>query len=74
VKEYHLAGYSERDGCLVDTHNHPVYNEVWDLYEYVLKYLGPRPTLIEWDADIPALPVLMREAAKARHRIEQCHV
>lgn len=73
VKEYHLAGYSVRDGCLVDTHNHPVYPEVWELYEYVLQQIGPRPTLIEWDSDIPALPVLMGEAAKAQQRMESCH-
>jgi len=73
VKEYHLAGFSERDGCLVDTHDHPVYPEVWDLYETVLQHIGPRPTLIEWDSDIPALPVLMGEAAKAQQRMENCH-
>jgi hypothetical protein len=74
VKEYHLAGYSVRDGCLVDTHNHPVYPEVWDLYDQVLQHLGPRPTLIEWDTDIPALDVLMGEAAKAQRKIENYHV
>lgn len=73
VKEYHLAGFSERDGCLVDTHDHAVYDEVWDLYERVLRHIGPRPTLIEWDSDIPALPVLMGEAAKAQQRMEACH-
>ncbi len=73
VQEYHLAGYSVRDGCLVDTHDHPVYPEVWELYEYVLQQIGPRPTLIEWDADIPALSVLMAEAAKAQQRMEATH-
>lgn len=73
VKEYHLAGYSERDGCLIDTHDHAVYDEVWKLYERVLRRIGPRPTLIEWDSDIPALPVLMGEATKARQRMEACH-
>ena len=76
VKEYHLAGYSTRDGCLVDTHDHPVYPEVWQLYESVLRQIGPRPTLIEWDSDIPALSVLMGEAAKAQQRLdalEACH-
>lgn len=72
VKEYHLAGYSVRDGCLVDTHDHPVYPEVWGLYEYVLQQIGPRPTLIEWDSDIPALPVLLAEAAKAQQYMESC--
>ena len=73
VKEYHLAGYSVIDGCLVDTHDHPVYPEVWKLYEFALQHIGPRPTLIEWDSDIPALPVLMGEAAKAQQRLEECH-
>ncbi|MBI3903097.1 MAG: DUF692 domain-containing protein [Nitrosomonadales bacterium] len=74
VKEYHLAGYSVRDGCLVDTHNHPVYPEVWELYEAVLQHIGPRPTLIEWDTDIPELAVLMGEAAKAQQRLEKLEV
>ncbi|NNM69721.1 MAG: DUF692 domain-containing protein [Gallionella sp.] len=73
VKEYHLAGFSERDGCLVDTHNHPVYEEVWKLYESVLRHIGLRPTLIEWDSDIPALSVLMAEAAQAQQRLKDCH-
>lgn len=72
VQEYHLAGYSVRDGCLVDTHNCAVYPEVWALYESVLRHIGPRPTLIEWDADIPELSVLMNEAGKAQQRMEQC--
>jgi uncharacterized protein (UPF0276 family) len=74
VLEYHLAGYSERDGCLVDTHDHPVHPEVWKLYERVLQLIGPRPTLIEWDRDIPALPVLLNEADKALCRMEACNV
>ena len=74
VKEYHLAGYSRRDGCLVDTHDHPVCPETWELYAQVLQHIGPRPTLIEWDRDIPALPVLMGEAAKAQQRMEAIHV
>lgn len=70
VKEYHLAGYSIRDGCLVDTHDHPVYPGVWKLYEFALRHIGPRPTLIEWDSDIPALPILMDEAAKAQRCLD----
>jgi uncharacterized protein len=74
IKEYHLAGFSTRDGCLVDTHDHPVYPAVWELYELALQHIGPRPTLIEWDTDIPALPVLIGEAEKARQRLENIHV
>jgi len=73
VMEYHLAGFSVRNGCLVDTHDHPVYPGAWELYEYTLQHIGPRPTLIEWDSDIPALPVLLGEAAKAQQRLEDCH-
>lgn len=73
VQEYHLAGYSIRDGCLVDTHDHPVYPEVWKLYETVLRHIGPRPTLIEWDSNIPPLRMLMGEANKAQQYMEQMH-
>lgn len=74
VKEIHLAGHTQRDfedgSILVDTHNRPVKPEVWELYEYTIKRLGPVPTLIEWDGDIPALPVLIAEADKAQALID----
>lgn len=73
VKEYHLAGYSIRGGCLVDTHSTQVCPEVWGLYESALKRIGPRPTLIEWDNDIPDLPVLLAEAAKAQQYMGRLH-
>jgi len=69
VQEIHLAGHSvlEFDGqqMLIDTHGTPVCNAVWDLYRAALRRFGAAPTLIEWDTDIPALEVLMAEAAKA---------
>jgi uncharacterized protein (UPF0276 family) len=65
IGEIHLAGYSERDGMLVDTHSQPVHPGVWQLYTQVIEQLGPRPTLIEWDLDIPPLDTLQAEAAKA---------
>ncbi len=73
VKEYHLAGYGIMDGCLVDTHGAPVCPEVWDLYELALRHIGPRPTLIEWDTDIPELPTLLGEATKAQQYMERYH-
>ena len=73
IAEYHLAGHSIQDGCLVDTHSGRVCDEVWDLYEHALRHIGPRPTLIEWDTDIPPLHVLLEEAAHARHQMEACH-
>jgi uncharacterized protein len=74
VQEYHLAGFSNHDGCLVDTHDHAVCDAVWDLYQTALQLIGSRPTLIEWDSNIPALSVLQNEAAKAQRLMEQNHV
>lgn len=75
VREIHLAGHTERefdDGkLLVDTHNRPVRNEVWDLYEYTVMRLGSVPTLIEWDGDIPDLSVLIGESDKAQKIIDK---
>jgi hypothetical protein len=71
VLEYHLAGHSVQDGCLVDTHSDKVCAEVWDLYQFVLQNIGPRPTLIEWDNDIPELSVLLDEAKQAQKYLEQ---
>ena len=66
IGQYHLAGYEEADGLLIDTHGRPVAAEVWALYEFALARFGPRPALVEWDTDLPALDVLLEEAAKAR--------
>ncbi|BCK88737.1 hypothetical protein MIZ01_2543 [Sideroxyarcus emersonii] len=71
VGEYHLAGPSLIDGCLVDTHSAPVFDDAWELYETALRHIGRRPTLIEWDVDIPALDVLQAEARKAQQRMDR---
>ena len=70
VEEIHLAGYTrEADDkerpLLIDTHNRPVDDIVWDLYAHTVALIGPVPTLIEWDADVPAWPTLKREAGRA---------
>lgn len=65
VGEIHLAGYDQCEDFLVDTHGKRVHPPVWELYEYALARLGPRPTLIEWDTDIPPLAVLQDEASHA---------
>lgn len=66
VAEIHLAGFERAAGMLVDTHGTPVAEEVWALYERALARIGPRPTLIEWDTDIPSLDLLLAEASRAR--------
>jgi uncharacterized protein len=68
VGEIHLAGHEREGGLLVDTHSRRVCDEVWALYEHAIERLGARPTLIEWDADIPALEVLVDEARNAERR------
>ena len=70
VAEIHLAGFEEADGCLIDTHGAPVAPDVWALYARTIERLGSRPTLIEWDTDIPAFAVLQREAATAERVLE----
>ena len=66
IVEYHLAGYSELDKFLFDTHSKPVYPDVWKLYEYTLKTKGIRPTLLEWDDEIPEFEVVEAEVLKAK--------
>ncbi len=73
VKEIHLAGFDGTGACLIDTHGTPVANQVWSLYRETIARLGPRPTLIEWDTDIPPLAVLLAEAAKAAQVLEEPH-
>ena len=69
ITEYHLAGHAVNDAdgqpILIDDHGSRVSEGVWALYAEVLKRFGPRPTLIEWDTDIPLLAVLLDEAARA---------
>jgi len=73
VQEIHLAGHAVNDAdgrpILIDDHGSPVAEPVWGLFEHSLRRFGPIPTLIEWDTDVPALDVLLGEAAKARARL-----
>lgn len=71
VRQVHLAGHlREADECdralLIDTHDRRVDQAVWDLYIRTINRIGPIPTLIEWDANVPAWPVLMSEAMQAQ--------
>jgi len=70
VEEIHLAGFDETPDCLIDTHGKRVSPPVWALYRQTIERIGARPTLIEWDTDIPALSVLLDEAATAQAILE----
>ena len=69
VGEIHLAGHGVlNDGegpLLIDTHDRAVSREVWDLYRRLIARRGPIPTLVEWDTDVPAWPILEAEVAQA---------
>jgi uncharacterized protein (UPF0276 family) len=65
VGEIHLAGHAAVAELLIDDHGCRVAEPVWDLYRIACRLLGPVPTLIEWDTAIPALGVLLEEAATA---------
>jgi uncharacterized protein (UPF0276 family) len=73
IGEIHLAGHARNDAegriILIDDHGSPVSEEVWTLYARALERFGPKPTLIEWDTDIPTLPVLLDEARRAEAAI-----
>lgn len=71
VVQFHLAGHADHGTYLLDTHDHPVRPEVWELYEYAVRRLGAVSTLIEWDDNIPEFAVLTAAAAEARDR-EAC--
>ncbi len=79
IDEIHLAGFTRKQTdlgeVLIDTHSRPVHADVWQLYaDFVQRRLAadlPIPaTLIEWDLDLPQLPVLLAEASKARDILE----
>lgn len=68
VGEIHLAGHGVDEGgsaLLIDTHGAPVAEPVWALYRRLIRRIGPRPTLIERDDDVPAFDVQMAERDRA---------
>ncbi len=66
VKQIHLAGHRNCGRYLIDTHDAPVAEPVWALYERAVGLFGAVPTMIERDADIPELGVLIDELRRAR--------
>jgi uncharacterized protein (UPF0276 family) len=66
VKQIHLAGHQDHGTHIVDTHDAPIVDPVWDLYAHAVRRLGPVATMIERDDDIPALADLVAELDRAR--------
>jgi len=76
VGEIHLGGHDEDEDehgapLLIDSHGAKVIDPVWALYDYTLQRAGNRPTLIEWDNDVPDWPDLAAQAARAATRQER---
>lgn len=69
IGEIHLAGHSvdPADGrdLLIDDHGSPVADPVWSLFEHLIARIGPRPSLIEWDTNIPAWATLTDDVSRA---------
>jgi uncharacterized protein (UPF0276 family) len=69
IGEFHLAGHARKDAdgetVLIDDHGSRVCEEVWALYRDAVARFGSRPTLVEWDTDVPELDVLLGEASRA---------
>ncbi len=66
VQQIHLAGHENHGDYIIDTHDAPVIDEVWQLYEYAMQRFGPVSTMIERDDKIPPLAELVAEIDRAR--------
>jgi uncharacterized protein len=66
VRQLHLAGHTDNVSHCIDTHDHPVCEDVWSLYHTAVDMFGPTPTMIERDDNIPPLTDLLQELDRAR--------
>jgi len=78
VGEIHLGGHHEDHDdqgapLLIDSHNAEVADPVWTLYEHTISRAGAKPTLIEWDSDVPGWTELEAEAARAARVLNRAH-
>ena len=71
IQQIHLAGHQNNGDYIIDTHDAPVIDPVWDLYAHAIKRFGAVSTMIECDDHIPALEVLMQELQVARDIFSQ---
>jgi len=66
VRQFHLAGHTHKGSHIIDTHDHPIVPDVWELYAEAVKLFPGVPTMIERDADIPPYAELLAELDQAR--------
>lgn len=66
VLQIHLAGHTDKGAYVLDTHDHPVRDEVWSLFESIYRGSGGASTMVEWDDAIPSFPETHAEVLKAK--------
>ncbi|HME33305.1 MAG TPA: DUF692 domain-containing protein [Terriglobales bacterium] len=71
VAQIHIAGHSRYEKYILDTHDHPVIDPVWELYARAIRRIGPTATLLEWDDRIPSFEEVHSEALKANRYLGQ---
>lgn len=78
IQEIHLAGGTTitmgSENILIDSHNQPVPEVVWDLYRNTIERIGIKPTIVEWDSDLPSLDTLYNEASQAETILRAAYV
>jgi len=70
VAQIHIAGHSKFEKYILDTHDHPVLDPVWRMYERAIERFGPTATLLEWDDNIPSFDEVHAEALKANRYLQ----
>lgn len=73
VRQFHLAGHIQEEDMIIDTHDHPIADLVWDLFTAAVRRFGYVSTMIERDDNIPALQELLTELDQARQIAEAVH-
>jgi uncharacterized protein (UPF0276 family) len=71
VAQIHIAGHSKFEKYILDTHDHPVIDPVWQLYSKAIELVGPTATLLEWDDHIPSFEEVHNEALKAKKYVPE---
>lgn len=70
VYQFHLAGHTHENNLIIDTHDHPIADPVFELYDKAVQHFGRVSTMIERDDNIPPLPDLLAELEKVRNIAE----
>jgi uncharacterized protein (UPF0276 family) len=73
VRQFHLAGHTQEEDMIIDTHDHPIVDPVWDLYAAAVRRFGYISTMIERDDNIPTVHELLTELDQARELAESIH-